>query len=79
MLVLEEVDGVINSEKNSAIKYLLENIIDPKTKMMKVHHPIIFICNNIYIKGLKTLREAAQVFLFEREKETLIDRIVEVI
>ena len=47
--------------------------------MMKVHHPIIFICNNIYIKGLKTLREAAQVFLFEREKETLIDRIVEVI
>ena len=28
LLVLEEVDGVINSEKNSAIKYLLENIID---------------------------------------------------
>ena len=32
MLVLDEVDGTINSEKYSAIKYVLDNIINKENK-----------------------------------------------
>lgn len=46
---------------------------------MLVNNPIIFICNNMYIKGLKSLREISTIFFFEREKENLIERIIEVI
>lgn len=79
ILILDEVDGTINSEKNSAINILLQNIVDPKTHALKYNIPIIFICNNIYTKGLKVLRQIGEVIHFQRERDMLLERVSDII
>ena len=79
LIVLDEVDGTINSEKNSAIKFLLDNIIDDRSNKLLIKKPIIFICNNVYIKGLKKLRNVSDLFNFKREKENLLERVLEIL
>jgi DNA polymerase III delta prime subunit len=79
LIILDEVDGVVNSEQNSAIHFLLEKIIDPKTNRCTINKPIIFICNNIYIKGLRDLRMSTRTFQFKKDDESVFRRIKEVL
>lgn len=79
LIILDEVDGVVNSEQGSAINFLLEKIIDPKTNRCLINKPIIFICNNIYIKGLKDLRMTTRIFQFKKDEESVFRRIKEVL
>ncbi len=69
MIIFDEVDGVVNNEQNSAISYLLKYFFD-KTKG-KQKFPLIFICNNLYIKGLKELREQSEIFNFKRDFDSV--------
>ena len=79
LIIFDEVDGTLHSEEHSAIKYLLDKLIDPKTNEFKIKRPMIFICNNIYTKGLNKLRSVARVFAFKKDENSVFERVREVV
>ncbi len=66
-MILDEVDGVAGTEKDSPITVLLDKILKKEEKGNIGKWPMIFICNNLYVKGLKSIRENSEIFNFRRD------------
>lgn len=79
LIIFDEVDGTLNSEDNSAIKFLLDKIIDPKTNECLINKPVIFICNNLYTKGLNRLRSVSRIFQFKKDDFSVLERVKEIL
>lgn len=48
--------------------------------MTKINRPVIFICNNPYVKGLKELRGKAHIFFFNTLlEERVFKRLREIV
>ena len=78
LVILDEVDGVSLSEKNNAITFLLEKLFDSEGKFA-LRKPILFICNNMFARGMQGLRRACEVFRFRREEESVLRRAREIL
>lgn len=73
--------GAVDTEENTnkENKMMLEELTGEKNeRKLKIRRPIIFICNNPYTKGLKTLRDASFVFNFQRNHEAVVSKLQEI-
>ena len=63
-------------------KMILEQIglaeKDKNERKLKIKRPIIWICNNLYSRGLKLLREQSFVFNFYRNNDSVSSRLKEI-
>ena len=86
LLILDEVDGTLEKENNGAINSLLKYIFtgekkkpkkeDENKNAIQIKRPVIFICNDIYGKGMKELRKRSIVFHFKNSlNQKLIQRL----
>ena len=51
----------------------------PSIQSVHIRRPVIFICNDVYSKGLRELRKRALVFNFQKaSSEKLMQRIKEI-
>ena len=74
MVLIDEIDGTLDSSENSAVSYLLAKSESSEGAFLK-SLPIIFICNNPYVRGLAKLRENVKIFHFKKDRETVLDRV----
>jgi len=74
LVILDEIDG-IGGRGDDVAKTIL-SLIQGTKKRKPVNRPIICVCNDLYAKGLRSLREHCQIFKFTPPKEKdLIDRL----
>lgn len=78
MVILDEADGVINSESDSPITTLIEKLFKKEIKSAINKYPLIFICNNFYVKGLKALRDNSEIFTFKRDLTSVKERVFDI-
>lgn len=78
LVILDEIDGVNLNEKNNAITFLIEKLFEAKSQSRN-SKPIIFICNNVYQKGLAGLRKHCEHFKFRRDEESVLQRLKEIV
>lgn len=83
LIILDEVDGVTKSSNETIVDTIINKLYfnsnknkkKSDLKMIKNLPPIIFICNNLYIPSLRSLRQIAVRFNFERDESSIIERV----
>lgn len=79
LVILDEADGVIASENDSPISVLIEKIFKKDDKCPIGKYPLIFICNNLYVKGLRALRDNSEIFTFRRDLISVKERVFDIV
>lgn len=77
LVIFDEVDGTLHSEKDSAIRAVIDGLGLQGTGQ-GLNAPMIFICNNVYAKGLRELRQRSRVFAFRKDEENVYKRAKEI-
>lgn len=88
-LILDEIDNFFDTNKNSMqnlLNFFFEKrkVTDedyeenPQKKKFKFKRPIIFICEDMYLRGLRPLRMKALAIQLSKDKENVIKKIKEI-
>ena len=77
-LIIDEIDGIVNSESSNSLDFLVKLSLNKKGKTQEdvMQRPIICICNDLYAPSLRGLRRVSKIFRFQSfDSNLLVQRL----